>query len=168
MPVCEHIRKLADLLCVCDRLVEGVAEIMRNENGYVCVVGFDILERVTVDDGKVIVIVFLTHETAGVLAESAHLVLEGERVADELGFVQYLVDEFHDLVSDFDTYADIDRAGLMRDVVCGALLFKPVGAASAGCDDRMAGVALDIVALRALYVCAEAFVAVDYELVAFV
>ena len=36
----EHIRQFADLLGICDRLIERVIEIMRNEDCEVRVVGF--------------------------------------------------------------------------------------------------------------------------------
>ena len=57
---------------------------MRAENCKVSVVGFKLLIRVSVDDSEVIVIVFLTYEAAGILAEGAHLVFERAGIADEL------------------------------------------------------------------------------------
>ena len=93
----------------------------------------------TVDNGKVVVIVLLRHEAAGVLAERAHLVLERGRVADELGLIQHAVDGFHDLVAHLDAHADVDRAGLVLHAVLEADLLQPVGAAAAGGDDGMPG-----------------------------
>ena len=43
-------------------------------------------------DREVVVVVLLTDESAGILAERAYLVLERLRIADQLGFIQHLVD----------------------------------------------------------------------------
>ena len=135
----EHVRQLANLLRVGDRLVERHGEIVRAEDGHIRVGRLELLIRVAVDDGEVIVVVFLRHEAAWVLAERAHLVLERGRVADELGLIQHAVDGFHDLVAHLDAHADVDRAGLVLHTVLEADLLQPVGAAAAGGDDGVPG-----------------------------
>ena len=112
---------------------------MRAEDGHVRVGRLELLICVTVDNGKVVVIVLLRHEAAGVLAERAHLVLERGRVADELGLIQHAVDGFHDLVAHLDAHADVDRAGLVLHAVLKAGLFQPFRAAAAGGNDGVPG-----------------------------
>jgi len=114
---------------------------MGDEDGEVGVLALLLLEAVAVDDGEVVVVVLLRHEAAGVLAEGAHFVFPGLRVADELGLIEHLVHLFHDFVAALDADADVHGAGLVGDVVLGTDLFEPVGAAAAGADDH--GVAVD-------------------------
>ena len=92
-----------------------------------------------VDDGEIVVIVFLADKAAGILAEGSHLVLERARIADQLAFIKHAVDLFHDLVAALHAHADIDRAGLVGDAVLGAELFQPVRAAAARRNDGMPG-----------------------------
>ena len=136
MPCAQHVGQLADLLGVGDGLVEGLGEVVGDEDGEVGVFALLLLEAVAVDHGEVVVVVFLRHEAAGVLAEGADLVLPRLRVADELGLVQHLVDLFHDLVAALDADADVHGAGLMGNVVLGAELFQPVCATASGADDH--------------------------------
>ena len=108
---------------------------MRAKNRKVRVVAFLFLVTVTVDDCQIVVVVLLRHESAGVLAEDTHFVLERFGITDEFGLVKHIVDFFHNLVAHFDSHADVDDARCVRDVVFGAHLFKPVRAASARCDN---------------------------------
>ena len=101
-----------------------------------------------VDDREVVVVILLAHEAAGVLAEGAHLVLERLRIADQLRFIEHVVDGLHDLVAHLDAHADVDGAGRVGDVVARAELVEPVRAAAAGGDDRVPGV--DLVRVAAL------------------
>jgi len=103
---------------------------VRAQDGQVRVRGLPLLVRVAVHHGEAPVVVLLAHEAAGILAERAHLVLEGLGVADQLGFVKDAVDGLHDLVSDLDPDADIDGSGLVSDVVLRADALKPVGSAA--------------------------------------
>jgi hypothetical protein len=91
---------------------------------------------VAVDHGKVVVVVFLRHKAAGVLAEGAHLVLPGLGIADELGLIQHLVHLFHDLVAALHAHTDVHGTGLVGNVVLGADLFQPVCTAAAGANDH--------------------------------
>ena len=59
MPRAEHIRQLADLLRIGDRLVERHGEIVRAEDGQIRVGRLELLIRMTVDDGEIVVIVLL-------------------------------------------------------------------------------------------------------------
>ena len=81
------------------------------------------------------VVIFLAHKAAGILAEGAHLVFEGAGIADELGFIEHLVDQLHDLAAHLDAHADVHGAGLMGDAVLGANFFQPVCAAPSRGDD---------------------------------
>lgn len=65
---------------------------MGAEYGEVRVVALELLVGVSVDDGKVVVIVLLADEAAGILAERANLVLERLGIADELRLVENVVD----------------------------------------------------------------------------
>ena len=87
MSVGEHVRQFAYLFRVLYGLIERIGEVVRAENGKVGVVGFFILERVTVDDGEIVVVIFLRHVAAGILAERSHFVFERSGVADEFRFV---------------------------------------------------------------------------------
>ena len=104
---------------------------MAAQHGNVGVVALEILVAVAVDDGEIVVVVLLADETAGVLAEGAHLVLERARIADQLALVEHAVDLLHDLVSALDAHADIDRSGLVGNAVLGADFFQPVRTAAA-------------------------------------
>ena len=137
----QHIGQLAHLLGVGDGLVEGLGEVVGDEDGEVGVLALLLLEAVAVDHGQVVVVVLLCHEAAGVLAEGADLVLPGLRVADELGLIQHLVHLFHDLVAALDANTDVHGAGLVGDMVLCTNFLKPVCAAAAGADDH--GVAVD-------------------------
>ena len=132
VPVAQHIGQLSHLLGVGDGLVEGDGEVVGAEDGHVGVLRLLILEGVAVDHGQVVVVVLLGHIAARVLAEGADLIFEGGRVADELGFVEDVVDLLHDLVAHFHPHADIDSAGLMLDAVLGAQALQPVRAPAAG------------------------------------
>ena len=96
----------------------------------------------TVDNGKVVVVVLLAYEAAGILAECPHLVFERSRISDELRFVENIVDLFDNLVPDLDTNADVNRSGQVGDIVLTADFFKPLCASASGCDYRMVGVYL--------------------------
>ena len=57
---------------------------MGAENCKVGVVALELLEGVSVNNGKVVVIVLLADKAAGILAEGSDLVFERLRIADEL------------------------------------------------------------------------------------
>ena len=137
MPRAQHVGQLAHLLGVGDGLVEGLGEVVADQNGQVGVVALFLLEAVAVDHCQVVVVVFLGHKAAGILAEGAHLVAPGCRVADEFAFIENLVDGFHDFVAAFHPHADVHGAGFVGDVVFGTDLFQPVGAAAAGGNDHL-------------------------------
>ena len=142
MSCAEHIGQLSDLLCVFDRLIEGHREVMRAEDGDVGIVRFLLLEAVPVDHREVVIVVFLADKAAGVLAEGTYLVLEGGRVADQLGLVQHAVDPLHDLVPHLDPHADVDRSGQVCDVMLSAEALQPVRTAPSCGDDGMSGINL--------------------------
>ena len=137
MACAQHIGQLAHLLGVGDGLVEGLGKVVGHQNGKVGVRALLFLEAVAVDHRKVVVVVFLRHKAAGILAEGAHLVLPRLRVADELGLIQHLVHLFHHLIAALHTHADVHCAGLVGDVVLCAELFQPVCAAASGADDHL-------------------------------
>ena len=93
--IMEYITKLEGI----NGLVERLGKVVGDQNRKVGVLALFLLEAVAVDHGKVVVVVFLRHKAAGVLAEGAHLVLPGLGVADKLGLIQHLVHLFHDLVA---------------------------------------------------------------------
>lgn len=128
----QHIGQLADLLSVGYRLIERLVKVVRYEYCKVCVVGLEVLVGVTVYDCKTSVVVFLRDDSAGVLTEGAHLILERPRISYELALVQYAVNLFHYLIAYLNANADIDRSGLMRYVMLGADTLEPVRTASTG------------------------------------
>ena len=131
----QHIRELPYFLRVFYRLVEGLVEGMRAKYGEVGVFAFQFLIAVTVDDREVVVVVFLRHETAGVLAENADFVFERCGVSYEFRLIEHAVDLFHNLVAHFHPDSDVHDAGGVGDVVLRAHLFQPVRSAAAGGDD---------------------------------
>ena len=80
----EHIGKLADLLSILNRLIKGIVKVVRAKYCNVSIVGFLFFIRVTVNNGKVIIVVFLAYKAAGILAEGSYLVFKRLRVAYEL------------------------------------------------------------------------------------
>ena len=87
----------------------------------------------SVDDRQIVVVIFLADKTARILTEGTDLVFERLRIADELRFIQNLIDILNDFIPDLHAHTDIDCARLMRDVMLIAQLFQPVRTASAGC-----------------------------------
>ncbi len=137
------------------------------ENGQVGIVGFNIFITVAVDDGEVVVVVLLTDEAAGVLAERAHLIAERFRIADQLALIEDGVDLLHDLVAHFHAYADVDGARAVLNAVALAELLQPVRAAAAGGNDGLVGLDL-ILSLFAADLDALADVSLEQQIVAFV
>ena len=84
MSCTEHIGKLTDLFCVFDRLIEGIAEIVRNKNCKVCIVTLKILITVSVNNSKVVILILLTYKAARVLTEGTNLIFKRLRITDEL------------------------------------------------------------------------------------
>ena len=93
-----------------------------------------------VDERQVVFVVLLRDEAARILAEGAHLVLEGVGIADELGFIEHVVDGLHDLVAHFDADADVDGARRMSDAVHDAHARQPVRAPTADAHDDAVGI----------------------------
>ena len=62
---------------------------------------------------SVIVIVFLAHKASRVLAEGTDFVLKGQRVANQLGFIENIIDILHNLIAHLYPDADIYRSRLM-------------------------------------------------------
>ena len=108
---------------------------MGAEDRQVGVVRLALLIAVAVDDGQVVVVVLLADKAAGVLAEGAHLVAEGQGIANQLALIQSTVDFLHYLVAHLHAHAYIHRAGLMGDVMLLAEPLQPVGPAPPGGDD---------------------------------
>ena len=133
----KHVCELANLLSIGYRLIEGNGEIVGAEDGKIGVVALQLLIGMTVYNGEIVIVVFLSNEAAGILAEGAHLILEGLGITDELGFIKNLVNLFDYLVSNLNSNADINRSGLMRDAVLRAKLFKPICAATSRCNDNV-------------------------------
>ena len=135
----QHIGKFAYLLSVRYRLIERLRKVVRAKYRQVGVGRFQLFIAVSVDDSEVVVVVFLAYETAGVLTEGTHLVLERLRISDEFGFVKNAVDLFHDLVPHLYSDADIDGTRLVHYVVLSTQVFEPVRAAPARRDDGVFG-----------------------------
>ena len=94
----------------------------------------------TVNNSKVVVIVFLTDETARILAEGSDLVFERTGITDEFRFIKNLVNLFHNLVAYFNTHTDVNRAGKMSYVVFTTDFFEPFRTSSACCNDSFVGI----------------------------
>ncbi len=150
MAVSEHVSQLADLLRVLYRLVERNAEIVRAEYREVGVVGLEILVGVSVNYREIVVVVLLADEAAGILAECPYLILERQRVADELRLIENGVDLLHDLVAYLDAHADVNGSGLVSYAVAFAGALEPVRALSAGGSDDV--VRPELAAVAALVV----------------
>ena len=93
----------------------------------------------TVNNGKIVVVILLAYKAAGVLAEGSDLVLERTGITDKLRFVKNIVYLFDDLVSDLDSDADVNGSGEMLDIMLFAHILKPVGTLSARCYDYVVG-----------------------------
>lgn len=115
--------------------MKGRRKVVRTQNREIRIVRLFIFVRMTVHDGERVVIIFLADEAAGVLAERAHLVFKRLRIADQLGFVEDVVDFLHHLVAHFHAHADIHSARRMRDAVFFTHPFQPVRAPPAGRHD---------------------------------
>ncbi len=114
-------------------MIERYAEVVRTQNGKVGIIGFQILIGMSVDNRQIVVVIFLCHKTARVLTERTHFILKGLGISNEFGFIQNVIDFFHDFISDFHTDTYIHRAGLMGNVVLGTNFFQPVRPSAAGC-----------------------------------
>ena len=86
---------------------------------------------------QIIVIIFLADKPSRILAECPHFILKRSRISDQLRLIQYLVDFFHNLITHFDTHADIYRAGFMRDVILCTKRLQPVRTAPSCCHYNM-------------------------------
>ena len=115
--VAQHVAEPADVLRIGDRLVERLAEVMRAQDGEVGVLGFPLLEGVTVYHRKAAVVVLLRHKAAGVLAKRAHLVAEGIGIANEFSLVENLVHVLDNFVSHLNAHTHIDGSRRMEDPV---------------------------------------------------
>ena len=93
----------------------------------------------SVHNGKIVIVIFLRYETAGVLTERTHLVFERFRIADQLGFVQNLVHRFHHFVSYFHAHADIHRGRHVFHAVNFADFLQPFRASSARSHHHVVG-----------------------------
>ena len=85
--VSEHIREFAYFFSVFYRLIERVSEVVRAENRQIRIVRFSVLERVSVYNREIVVVILLRDVTAGVLTESTDFVFERKGVADEFRLV---------------------------------------------------------------------------------
>ena len=112
---------------------------MGAEDGQVGVVTFQLLVAVAVDHRQIVVVVLLADKAPGVLAEGAHLVLEGPGMPHQLRLVEDPVHRLHDLAAHLHPHADVHRARLVGDVVLGAQALQPVGPPAARGNHRMAG-----------------------------
>ena len=133
----EHIGQLAYLLCVFDRLIERLAEVVRYQNRKVGIGRLLILVRMSVDYCEIVVVILLCYKSAGILTESTHFVFERVGIAYELGLVKHLVDLFHNFVSYLDSHSDIYGAGLMVDIMISTSSLQPVRASSARSHDYL-------------------------------
>ena len=141
----KHICEFADLLSVFYRLFERFGKGMRAKNREVCIFALLLLVTVSVDDCEVVVIVLLRDKSARVLAEYTHFVLERSRITDEFALIEHFVDFLHNLVADFDSDADVDNAGRVRDIVLCAHLFEPFRSSTSSCDYGLVGIYLLLV-----------------------
>lgn len=73
----QHVRQLAHLLRVFDRLIERLVEVVGAQNGEVCVIGFFIFIGMAVHDGEVVIVIFLADKAAGFWQNVRTLFLNG-------------------------------------------------------------------------------------------
>ena len=118
---------------------------MGAEDGEVGVVALEVLVGMSIHHRQVVIIVLLADEAAGILAEGADLVLEGLRIAHQLGLIQHSVHHFHDLVADLHPDADVHRTGRVGDVMLGAQLLQPIRAPAAGGYHGVSGIDIQYV-----------------------
>lgn len=114
------------------------AEIVGTQNGQVGVVGFQFLIGMPVDDGKIVVVIFLADKTARILSERTHLIFERLGVSHQFGFIQHIVYVFHNFVANFHTHANVHRTGFMGNPMFRTNFFQPIGTAPAGSCNRCA------------------------------
>ena len=74
---------------------------------------------------KAVFIVFGCYFTGRVAAEGAYLIVKGRGVVDQLGLIKVFVEEFHNLVADFNADADIHGSNLCLNVVVIADMGEP-------------------------------------------
>ena len=65
-----------------------------------------------VDHGQPVLVILCCHLSGRIGAEGSDLIIKGGRVVDQLGFIQILIQEIHDLIPDLHAAADIYRANL--------------------------------------------------------
>ena len=92
---------------------------------------------------QIVIVILLAYKSARILTKCPYFVFKGLGITYELRFVQNTVNKLHNLVTNLDPDADINRAGLVGNVKFGALLFKPVGSAPAGRNYSVLGKALE-------------------------
>ena len=94
----QHVGKTGDGLAVAVGILEGLGEMLGNQQGEVGVLGLHrrVLVAVAVD-GDDAVGIFVDHDAVGVHAEGADVVLEFFGAVDDLAFVQFVgqVGEYH-------------------------------------------------------------------------
>ena len=129
----EHVGELGDLLAVLDGSSEWLCEILGDKQGkvgVVCLVFFALVS-VSVDDRQIVIVIFRRYFSRRIGAECADFVIKGRRVIDQLGLVEILIEELHDLIPDFHTDADIHGARHGLDPELFALAVQPVRAVAA-------------------------------------
>ena len=85
----EDIGQIGDVFAVFDRLVEGLGELLRHEDGKVRVFAALVSIAVAVDRQEAVV-VFFYDEAIGIHAEGTNPIVEGLAEIDELRFVHYV------------------------------------------------------------------------------
>ena len=87
-------------------------------------------------DSQAVFVIFGSNLTGRVRTEGADFIVEGRCVVYKLCLVEVLVEEFHDLVADFNADTDINGADLGIDPVVITDVGEPVGTFAAdGGDD---------------------------------
>ena len=94
-------------------------------------------------DSQAVFVIFGSNLTGRVRTEGADFIVEGRCVVYKLCLVEVLVEEFHDLVADFNADTDINGADLGIDPVVITDVGEPVGTFAAdGGDDLVCVVCL--------------------------
>ncbi len=138
----QHVGEAGDALAVAVAVLEGLGEVLGDEEGEVGVVRvlLRVLVAVAVDRHDAIG-VFIDHHSVGVHAEGAHEILVVLGAVDDLGLVELVGQVGEHLGGKLDPHADVHAVGEGGDGQVAAHTLHPLGATPSGRDDApLAGV----------------------------
>ena len=131
----EHVRESCDAFSVAVGVLEGLCEVLGDQEGEVgvlCPLG-GVLEAVAVD-GDNPVGVLVDDDAVGIHAEGAHVVLELLGAVDDLALIELVRQRCEHLGGKLDAHADVHAVGEGLDVQVLADLLDPFAAAAADGD----------------------------------